>query len=178
MLDLKAKLASAGLVTDEDIERVEKSGRGKGKGKGRGKGKGGRSKGRGRNGLPDLKGSHRLEVGRLAKVGRGEAYVEVRRWVGRVRLDVPDKPPSEDAKTFHFPTAKGPVGRLVVEPDVHAWIAEGSAGVIAYMSDHGLAHAVVPAEAARDLAELFPLWLRVLAGDERAGKLEAPADDS
>lgn len=159
MLDLKAKLASAGLVTDEDIQRVEKAKRAKGKRKGRGRGGG-------------AKAPHKLDVAALSNLSRGEAYAEVRRWVERVRLDPPNKTPSEDAKTFHFATAKGPLGRLVVEPDVHGWLSDGAAGVIAFMSNHGLAHAVVPAEAARALAEVFPIWLRVLAGDARAGQRE------
>ncbi len=171
MLDLKAKLASAGLVTDEDIQRVEKSKKKKRSG---GKG-GGRGKGRARSGAGGPK-AHKLDAQRLKTLSRGEAYGEVRKWVERVRLDVPGKTPSEAAKTFHFATSRGPVGRLVVEPDVHGWLADGSAAVIAFMSNHGLAHAAVPAEAGRQLVEVFPLWLRVLVGDARAGQLEqAPA---
>lgn len=169
MLDLKAKLASAGLVTDEDIKRVEKSKRGKGKPKAKGRGRG---KGKGPGGLPQTKASHQLKVAAVKAMKRGEAYGEVRRWVERVRMDAPGKTPSDDAKTFHFATAAGPVGRLVVEPDVHGWLGDGSAAVVAYMSNHGLAHAVVPAAAGRDLVAVFPLWLRFLVGDERAGQLE------
>jgi hypothetical protein len=46
-------------------------------------------------------------------------------------------------------------------------------GIIAYMSNHGLAHAVVSAEGARAVADIYPLWLRVLEGDPRAGQIEA-----
>lgn len=167
MLDLKAKLALAGLVTEEDIRRVEDSKRGKGKSKG------GKSKRRGKgSGGGGAKAAHKLDVARLKTLARGEAYAAVRRWIERVRLDVPGKPPSEEAKSFHFPTAKGSVGRIVVEPDAHGWLGEGTAGVVAYMSNHGLAHAVVPADAARTLVEVFPLWLRALVGEARAGQIE------
>jgi len=172
MLDLKAKLASLGLVTDEDIARVEKNKQGK-KRKGGGRGRGGKARG---VAAAAAKASHKLDVARLKAAGRGEAYTEVRKWVQRVRLDVPNKAPTDAAKTFHFSTAKGPLGRLVVEPDVHGWLGDGSAAVIAYMSNHGLAHAVVPADAGRALVELFPLWLRALAGDDRAGQPEPPPE--
>lgn len=176
MLDLKAKLAAAGLVTKEDIERAEKPGKGKGKGGGAGKGKGGGGRDRGPQG--DARGGPRggpprLAVASLRKGTKGEQYDAVRRFIEKVRLDEPARPPSEHARTFHFPTAKGQIGRLVLEPDTLAGLQDGSMGLVAYMSNHGLAHTVVPAAAARDLAELFPLWLRVLKGHPEAGRTEA-----
>jgi hypothetical protein len=41
-------------------------------------------------------------------------------------------------------------------------IACGKAGVISYMSNHGLTHAVVPRDIAEDIGEVFPEWLKVL----------------
>jgi hypothetical protein len=169
MLDLKSKLAAAGLVTQADIDRAEKprggndkkhrGGRDRSGGKGKGDGAG--------NGAP------RLAVASLRQRSKGEQYEAVRRFVERVRLHDPARPPGEQAQTFHFQTAKGQIGRLVLEPEVFGWVQEGSAGVVAYMSNHGVAHAIVPAAAARELAELFPLWLRVLKGHPGAGRTEA-----
>lgn len=161
MLDLKAKLASAGLVSAEDIERVEQE-----KAKRRSAQKAA-SPGQPRG--PDTAG---LPLRQLLELGKAERYTAVRKWVDKVRLDVPGAVPTEAARNFHFPASSGKVGRLVLEPEVTKALEQGEAAVIAYMSNHGLAHAVVPAAGARAVAELFPLWLRVLAGDERAGKLE------
>lgn len=167
MLDLKSKLAAAGLVTQEDIARAERpSASGKNK-----QHRGGRErtggKGEGKGGAP------RLAVASLRKEPKGAQYEAVRRFVERVRLDDPARPPTEQAQTFHFATAKGQIGRLVLEPEQLTGVQDGSAGLVAYMSNHGVAHAMVPAAAARELAELFPLWLRVLKGHPGAGRTEA-----
>ena len=162
MLDLKAKLASAGLVSQNDIERVEKE---KAKKKARKKAKrGGKAKG------DDID----KVVASLKDKPKGEAYDAIRSWVDRVRLDASSNVPSPTAKTFHFAESSGKVGRLYLEPKVVEQIEKGQAGVVAYMSNHGLAHAVVPAADARGIGTLFPLWLRTLQGDERAGKLDKP----
>ena len=169
MLDLKAKLAAAGLVTKEDIERADKPGAG-----GKGKRRGGRERTPGKgDGAGPRGGAPRLAVASLRKGGKGEQYEAIRRFIERVRLYDPARPPTEHAQTFHFSTAKGQIGRLVLEPDVLAGLQDGSSGLVAYMSNHGLAHTVVPATAARDIAELFPLWLRVLKGHSGAGRTEA-----
>jgi len=166
MLDLKSKLAAAGLVTKEDVDRAEKAQSQPGKRKKKRRGGRGGAAGSAKDGS-------RLPVAALRNEGKGQRYDAVRRFVERTRLDDPARPPTDQAKTFHFATAKGSVGRLVVEPDVRGWLEDGGAGIVAYMSNHGLAHAPVPAQAARDVAELFPLWLRVLKGHPGAGKLEA-----
>lgn len=155
MLDLKAKLASAGLVTAEDIERIDKS-----KGKGKGKQADHRKPAAG------------LNVAALRDKPKAEIYDAVRRWVDKVRLDSAGATPSEAAQAFHFAEASGKVGRLYLEAHVVETLRKGQAGVIAYMSNHGLAHAVVSAEGARAIAEVNPLWLRMLEGDERAGRIE------
>lgn len=164
MLDLKSKLAAAGLVTAEDIARSERA-RGGGNKK---KKQGGRERSSGK-----ADGAPRLAVATLRQQNKGQQYDAVRRFVERVRLDDPARPPTEEAQTFHFPTSKGQIGRLVLEPEVLGWVQQGSAGVVAYMSNHGVAHAIVPAAAARELAELIPLWLRVLKGHAGAGRTEA-----
>lgn len=162
MLDLKSKLAAAGLVTKEDVARAEKAKQG-GKRK---KKRGGRGPGKGGDGPP------RLRIKQLRDKPKGEQYDAVRRFIERVRLEDPGRLPTEAAKPFHFSTAKGQIGRMVLEPEVYGWVTDGGAGIVAYMSNHGLAHAAVPSAAARDLAELFPLWLRVLKGHPGAGALE------
>ncbi|MCA9654522.1 MAG: DUF2058 family protein [Myxococcales bacterium] len=170
MLDLKSKLAAAGLVTKEDVERAERAKAKKAKAKRGGAGRKERPGGRGK---PE---PARLRVAELRGEGKGAQYDAVRRFVEKVRLDDPARPPGEQAQTFHFTTAKGQIGRLVLEPDVHGWVSEGGAGIVAYMSNHGLAHAAVPAQAARDVGELFPLWLRVLKGHAGAGALEGDGE--
>lgn len=165
MLDLKAKLAAAGLVTKEDVERAEKAKAKRGKGR-----RSGRARGAKADGPP------RLRVAELRKDGKGQQYEAVRRYVEKVRLDDPGRLPGEAAATFHFPTLEGQIGRLVLEPAIHGRVSDGGAGIVAYMSNHGLAHAVVPAAAARDVGELFPLWLRVLKGHPTAGAIESESE--
>lgn len=172
MLDLKAKLASAGLVTQDEIARVDaEKAKAKAQRKNRGKGKG-KSKGKGRG-----RGAPGLDVKALSAEGvsKGEMYAAVRRWVDKVRLDARGVP-TESAKAFHFPQLTGRIGRLTMEPGVAKQVERGEAGLIAYMSNSGLAHAVVPAAGARDIASLKEEWLRVLAGDERAGRIERETD--
>lgn len=162
MLDLKAKLASAGLVSQADIDRVESKKKNKGKRK---KGKGAKS-----GGPPGKPGVRPLDVATLEKANKGEFYDAVRRWVDKARLD-PRGIPSERCEPFHFPEIAGRVGRLMIEPELAKRIQAGEAAVIAYMSNAGLAHAVVPAAGARDVAALKEEWLRVLPSDPRAGKI-------
>lgn len=172
MLDLKAKLASAGLVSKEDVERVEREkARTRSRSGSGGKGKSARPAGsRGRradagSGLP---------VAKLQGKPKGEVYAAIRSWVEKIRIDAPSGAPSEEAQPFHFAGVDGKIGRLVLEPGAIAELQKGSAGLITYMSNHGRAHAVVPADGARAVAELFPEWLRVLEGDARAGLVAAP----
>ncbi|MCR9159459.1 MAG: hypothetical protein ACE37F_22860 [Nannocystaceae bacterium] len=158
MLDLKAKLASAGLVSQKDIDRVEAK---KKKGKRKKKGKGGG---------PGKPGVRPLDVKGLRDAKKGELYDAVRRWVEKARLDRLGIP-SERCEPFHFPEIAGRVGRLMIEPELSKRVQAGDAAVIAFMSNSGLAHAVVPAAGARDVATLKEEWLRVLPGDPRAGKI-------
>ncbi len=164
MLDLKAKLAAAGLVTKEDVEKAERK-----EAERRAKKAGKKAPSQ-----PRAPEEPRLAVAKLRDKPKGEVYDAVRKVVDRVRLDPSGAAPSEAAAAYHFPQATGKIGRLVLEPAVVASLGDGSAGLISFMSNHGLAHAVVPAAIARDVAELMPLWLRVLAGDDRAGALASP----
>lgn len=160
MLDLKAKLAAAGLVTEKEIAEAEASRR-----------RGGKPA----NAPAQPRGSG-LAVASLRGRPKGEIYDAVRKLVERVRLDPIGGTPSEAAEAFHFPSHTGRIGKLVLEPDVAESVRTGAAAIIAYMSNNGLAHAVVPPIAARDVAALMPLWLRVLAGEAEAGKVEPPPE--
>jgi hypothetical protein len=160
MLDLKAKLAAAGLVTEKEIAEAEAARR--------------------RGGKPapapaQQRGSG-LPIAALRGKPKGEIYDAVRKVVERVRLDPSGGTPSENAAPYHFPSHTGRIGKLVIEPELAESLRTGAAAIVAYMSNHGLAHAVVPPAVARDIAALMPLWLRVLTGDPEAGKIETPAD--
>jgi len=176
MLDLKAKLAAAGLVSQKEVEQAEaQQARAKAKAKARAKG---RAKGP-RNRHPDPK--PKSTTADLAKQraaldpnNRGECYLMTRRWVEKTRLDTGAQLPSEDASAFHFSTHVGKVGRLYIEPKVRDELKAGTAAITAYMSNHGLAHAVVPKAVGLEIFAVFPLWLRVLVGHKGAGQLEEP----
>jgi hypothetical protein len=158
VLDLKAKLAAAGLVSKEDIARAEAK-------------RGGGGRDRGAKPEPAAPGLQpRPAV--LKTKNKGEIYEAVRRFVDRVRLDPLGGAPTEDAQQFHFPTFKGTIGRLTLEPAIATAVQDGSAAIVAYMSNNGLAHAVVPAAAGREIAEVMPLWLRVLQGEPNAGQIQ------
>lgn len=161
MLDLKAKLASAGLVSQEDVDRIEKKSGRKKKGT------------RARLGASPPAGKQaKLSIASLRDKPKAEIYEAVRRWVEKARLDPVGGTPSADARVYHFPEASGRIGRLMLEPSILALLENGEAGVIAFMSNHGIAHAVVNAVGARGIAELNPLWLRALRGHDQAGQIE------
>ena len=214
MLDLKAKLAAAGLVSAADVAAAErKSSRGPTSPKGQdqkassqagpqsrsdaaagprpqgpqGQPRGQQGQPRGQqSGAPGRANASRnnqankparpagLDVVALKRGGKGEAYDAIRRAVERGRLDPLRAIPGEHASAFHFTTATGQLSRLMLEPEAHAGLADGSAGIIAFMSHHGLAHCVVPRPLAEAVHEVFPLWLRVLHGHPGAGQQEAP----
>jgi hypothetical protein len=163
VLDLKAKLAAAGLVSPEDVARAEQK-------RGRGGGQASKPAAPAPPGLQP-----RPAV--LRTKNKGEIYDAVRRFVDRVRLDVVGIAPSDEAQQFHFPTFAGKIGRLTLEPAISTSVQDGSAAIVAYMSNNGLAHAVVPATAGREIGEVMPLWLRVLQGEPSAGQIQAPSAD-
>ncbi|MEE9383260.1 MAG: hypothetical protein V3V08_07585 [Nannocystaceae bacterium] len=164
MLDLKAKLAAAGVVTPEQIEKVEaqQARRRRGDSSRRRRAEEGRAR-------------RLVDIDGLRNVGKGEAYHQIRKLVEKHRLDAhPSAVPTAEAQPFGFTTSKGGLRQLLLEPSVHAAVVEGRAAISAYVSDNGVAHCVLPTQMALDLAELFPLWLRKLAGSGKAGKLESP----
>ncbi len=171
MLDLKAQLAAAGLVTKEDVEAAEAKARKSRRGGPQGSGKRGR---RGKGGRSGGKGLNRAA---LEAAGKGERYDMIRRAVTAQRLDSAGPIPSASSEPFHFAGDGGAVGRVFVEPALRERLEGGSAAIVAYMSNHGLAHAVVPAPLARDIAAVLPEWLRVLRGAPKAPS-EADNDDA
>lgn len=177
MLDLKGKLAAAGLVTREEIEALEaRSARGKQGGKpGKQGGKPGTQGGKPGGDRAGRAPRSGLDVQALAAAGKGERYDAIRRQVDAQRLDNPSPIPSAAAEPFHFTTAGGQLSRLHLEAPLRERLSAGEAAIIAFMSNHGLAHAVVPPALAVDVAALFPLWLRVLQGHPEAGKIEGAA---
>ena len=163
MLDLKAKLAAAGVVTEDQVRKHEAE-----------QAKRRQSKNtRGRPGAPPKRGP--VNVEELGKINKGEAYVRIRRLVQQHRLDAAESVvPSAEAITFGFVDSAGRLRQLLLEPDVHAKLVRGHAAISAYMSNNGLAHCVLAPAVALDLAKLFPMWLRTLTGNPDAGKVERP----
>jgi hypothetical protein len=94
---------------------------------------------------------------KLKGLGKAEQYELIRLWVGRNRLD---KGLGEEK--FFFEKADKSVSWLSLEVETVQKIQSGDAGLVAFMSNNGLAHAVLPREIAQDIVEIFPDWLRVL----------------
>ncbi|MCA9713205.1 MAG: DUF2058 family protein [Myxococcales bacterium] len=112
------------------------------------------------------------DIERLKRAGKAERYETVRQWVTRRRLDAASPIPGEHSEPFHFTTAQGQLARLYLEADARGQVIDGQAGIIAYMSNHGIAHAVLPRELAEAIYQVIPLWLRVLKDHPGAGKYE------
>lgn len=93
----------------------------------------------------------------LAGLSKSEQYELIRVWVTRNRLDK-----GIGTEKFFFEKPDKSVSWLSLEPNVLEKIQSGDAGLIAFMSHSGLAHAVVPRDIAEDIIEIFPNWCRVL----------------
>ncbi|HEY4221023.1 MAG TPA: DUF2058 family protein [Myxococcota bacterium] len=153
MLDLKAQLLKAGLVTEDQVKRVEEQQRDT----------------RDKNKRPPASstGERQLWQKRLDELKAGaksEQYDAIRGWVDRHRIDAKVKIPSEHASRFHFARDDGSIGHVTLEPDVRDKLAAGEAGLVAFMGNNGIEHAVVPKDLAQDIAHVKPEWLRALAG--------------
>lgn len=123
MLDLKSKLLAAGLVTEAQVERVEK----------------------------------KRPPNKLIGISKSEQYELIRLWVTRNRLDK-----NMGTEKFFFEKPDKSVSWLSLESDILLKVQAGHAGLVAFMSNSGLAHAVVPRDIAEDIVEVFPDWCRVL----------------
>lgn len=176
MLDLKAKLAAAGLVSAADIAAAERK---PGPAGPRSTGPRGHDpKASPARGNPQPKPQQKpqqkprplLDIAALQRGNKGEAYDAIRRVVEQQRLDPAHGIPGEHAEPFHFSTATGQLSRLTLEPAARDALTDGHAGLIAFMSHHGLAHCVVPRPLAESVHAIFPLWLRVLKDHPGAGQ--------
>lgn len=168
MLNLKAKLAAAGVLPKKD----EQQHKGQGKKPGaKGRKPADRSKTTGRRKIKGKVGPQPRLPNRLKDSPRNELYEAVRRFVQRFRLDRSEALPGPNAQRFHFSHENGRLNSLFLEPDAHKKVSEGAAGIVSYMSHHGLAHCVLPKEAALEVAKLRPLWLRVLKDHPLAGQI-------
>lgn len=179
MLDLKAKLLAAGLVTQDQVNKVEQEKEAKRLARKQQKnGKERHHKSNHQAALSDddyEQKQRRKQVEQLKALPKSDQYAKIRGWVERNRLDKPDGTLSETAEKYFFPKVDGTVTWLTLEKAVHDKIIDGSAGVMLFMSNYGLTHCVVPRDIAEDVAEVFPLWLRVLKDHPGAGQIDQPA---
>lgn len=148
MLDLKAKLLAAGLVSQEQVDRVDAQ-------------KANRKKPRQDTPKGPPPNRHLEE---LKKLPKPEQYELIRKWVARNRLDKLTSTEIDALEKFFFQATDGSVSWLTLEKPVHQQVTDGTAGIVAFMSHHGLAHCVLPREIVEDIAHVFPAWLRVLKG--------------
>lgn len=145
MFDLKAKLLEKGLVTKEQADKASAD----------------KNKASSKHRAVDF-----IEVDRqkaqnqLKSQTKAEQYITIRKWVDINRLDKPGLAHIDDEKFFF--EVDGQLTWLTLKPDVVEAIKTGHAGIIAYMSNHGLTHAVVKRDIAEDVKSVFPAWLRVL----------------
>ncbi len=123
MLDLKAKLLKAGLVTEKQIERA----------------------------------GQKRPPNKLKGLGKAEQYETIRRWVEKNRLDK-----GIGTEKYFFEKPDKGISWLSLELEVKAKLDSGDAGLVAYMSNNGLAHTVLPRDIVEDIVDIFPDWLRVL----------------
>lgn len=180
MLDLKAKLLQAGLVTEEQVHRVEAEEQAS---RDRRREKRSQGKGRTGSGAPPPSEAERWQrrVAGLRDAPKAEQYETIRGWVQRTRLDPVKGLPSDGADRFHFARHDGHISWLTLEPEVKAALVEGRAGIIAFMSHNGLAHCVVPRDVAQDVGTVRAEWVRHLDGydvlTEAPKEAAAPASD-
>lgn len=190
MLSLKDKLLKAGVVTAEQVKKVEdeqaaQKERARAAREARAHDRGARAPKNERRGDDDderrAAREHAVEeaqrwrqrLAQLKGAGKSEQYDAIRGWVTRHRIDQKTAMLSEQATRFHFAKPDGAIGHLTLEPDVHEQVRTGAAGVVAFMGFNGVEHAVVPADLARDIHGVRPEWVCSLLG---LTDQEAPAE--
>ena len=137
MFNLKDKLLAKGLISKEQISKLEQKAQ------------------------PKPSQDEKKFVNELKNQDKVQQYITIRKWVDKNRLDK-EFISALDTQKFFINSKDAQVSWLNLTPEVIKKIEEGHAGVIAYMSNNGLAHAVVPKDIALDVGEVFPLWLKVL----------------
>ena len=191
MLDLKAKLLAAGVVTADQVKKVEDDEAAK-------KQRAHEARERRERGPPPVmakpKKGHdvddedekrarrehewneaqrwRQRLDALKSAGKSEQYEAIRGWVMKDRLD--NAKISEAAVRFHFVKDDGAVSHLTVEPDVQARLTAGTAAVVAFMGYNGREHAAVPKDVADDVRAVKPEWVRHLVGVTDLAAVDAP----
>ena len=150
MLDLKSKLLAAGIVTEEQIARVEHERAAK---------KTPHDKAKKTNLSFEEKERIRQRE-ELKSLGKNEQYELIRKWVARNRLDRISGVASEESDKFFFQNADGSVSWLTLDKSVHDKVKNGEAGIMAFMSHHGLAHCVMPRDILEDIGQIFPSWIK------------------
>lgn len=141
MFNLKDKLLKQGLVTKEMLNNMAKAE------------EEAKSK---KSALKDR--NHKLN--QLKKQNKNDQYATIRQWVDLNRLDKSSEASLDDEKFFFNDNDK--LSWLRLNKNIIDQIKNGDAGIIAYMSNHGLAHAVLPKDIVQDIAQIFPDWLKVL----------------
>lgn len=194
MLDLKAKLLQAGLVTEDQVQKAkdeqsaererkkkaqqkraqQRQGKGKGKrphkkrpakeGESPGDKKRNNKKPARQKKGPTSEVLWQKRIKELKAAPKSEQYDAIRNWVKRNRLDKEGGLPSDDAERFHFTRIEGSITWLTISPEQKEQIKKGEAGIIAFMSHHGESHALVPKALAQDVGTIRPEWVRVLEG--------------
>lgn len=151
MFDLKAKLLAQGFVSKEQVDKIDAEKKTQAKPAKAPK-----------NFEKDFESVERQKaLTQLKAANKSEQYILIRKWVDINRLDKPNTI-SLDCEKFFINTKDQQVTWLSLSKEIIQQITSGHAGVIAYMSNYGLTHAVVPREIAEDVGEVFPDWLKVL----------------
>lgn len=151
MLDLRAKLLQAGLVTKAQVQKVEQEKTAKKEKRPVFK----------NNAVSFEEKQRQKALQELKNAAKGEQYEIIRRWVVNTRLDNPNTV-SEQAQKFYFENHDGQMTWLTLEPTLHDKINTGEAGIMTFMSNYGLANCVVPKDIIEDVAQVFPAWVRNL----------------
>lgn len=141
MLNLKDQLLKKGLVTKAQVEKIEKEQNSKNHPKS----------------FDEFNQEKALE--KLKSQNKAEKYATIRKWVDLNRLDKSQK--MLEGEKFFFETIEKEISWLTLDLELIKDIKEGKAAIIAYMSHHGLTHAVIGKEIASDIAQIFPDWIRV-----------------
>jgi uncharacterized protein YaiL (DUF2058 family) len=146
MFDLKAKLLAKGLVTKEQVEKAS-------------------IKTEEKKNTKDntyFVGKEREKaLNTLRSQSKSEQYTTIRKWVDLNRLDKASHI-SIDCEKFFLNINDNQVTWLTLKKKVIEEIKLGNAAIIAYMSNHGFTHAVVPRDIAEDVGVFFPDWVKIL----------------
>ncbi|MBH1989135.1 MAG: hypothetical protein I8H75_01935 [Myxococcaceae bacterium] len=97
------------------------------------------------------------EPNKLKGLNKSEQYELIRVWVQRNRFDK-----GVGNEKFFFEKPDQSISWLTLDEHSIQLLNEGEAGLVAFMSNNGLAHAVLPRDIVEDIVEIFPDWLRLL----------------